>query len=213
MLNTSTSLRIIPRRRRTPCKWLHLPFVCCLFCFCLLRRHRLKPGPDEASWSRSHRNCSFCPPPPGKLQGTAIKVSPATTYWNSFPVPRPHRPGTMSTAASKFVFSNPSRARVSSACCCPSAEENGFQLKESMFVCLLTPNCHHKTRNIIHVLAEESFCVPVPPQLWENNGSSIWMMPFPYFSRDKGGGRPLQSLLETHRMSWGRSQCRVVRSH
>lgn len=36
--------------------------------------------------------------------------------------------------------------------------------------------------------------VPVPPQPWENNGSGIWMMQFPYFSSDKGG-RPLQSLL------------------
>lgn len=155
MLNTSTSLRIISRRRRTPCKRLEtrncrmfgsegfccsildLPFVCCLFCFFLLPLHRLKLGPDEASRSRSRRKCSFCPPPPGKLQGTAIKVSPATTYWNSFPVPRPHRPGTMSTAASKFVFCNPSRTCVSSACCCPSAEKKRISV-EGIHVCLFT---------------------------------------------------------------------------
>lgn len=29
--------------------------------------------------------CSFSPPPTEKLQGTAIKVSTSTTYWNSFP--------------------------------------------------------------------------------------------------------------------------------
>lgn len=108
----------------------HFTFAFCLLLvlfFSAASSPRLKLGPDEVSWSRSHRKGSFCPPP-GKLQGTAIKVSPATTYWNSFPVPRPHSPGTMSTAASKFVFCNPSHMCVSSACVCcrPSAEKTDF---------------------------------------------------------------------------------------
>lgn len=76
------------------------------------------------------RECSFYPPPTEKLQGTAIKVSTSTTYWNSFPA---RSLGKMLTIDSIFVYCNQSCMCMSKAFCCPYADKLIVDKKSMLF--------------------------------------------------------------------------------
>ncbi len=84
-LFSSTQLCNVQGRQR------QLLLYCSYFCLCVIedmifsQTPWLKPHPDKASFpGHILRECSFSPPTE-KLQGTAIKVSTSTAYWNSFP--------------------------------------------------------------------------------------------------------------------------------